>query len=171
MKRVIFIISMIAIITMSGCTWGQKHLYTPEATNDKTYTTVGMDEKTYHGDGYSITIPEKTYLYEKDYDDGNMEEKWEYTKKDDVEIKVTTYKNTDEITARGKFLRENNDYIFDDLTGYSLCGMEPDGDTLWFNLHIKDDIVYIVSWEYPHNTKDDLKRELADIAATFELTE
>ena len=171
MKRVIFIISMIAIITMSGCTWGQKHLYTPEATNDKTYTTVGMDEKTYHGDGYAITIPEKTYLYEKDYDDGNMEEKWEYTKKDDVEIKVTTYKNTDEITARGKFLRENNDYIFEDLTGYSLCGMEPDGDTLWFNLHIKDDIVYIVSWEYPHNTKDDLKRELADIVATFELTE
>lgn len=171
MKRVIFIISMIAIITMSGCTWGQKHLYTPEATNDKTYTTVGMDEKTYHGDGYAITIPEKIYLYEKDYDDGNMEEKWEYTKKDDVEIKVTTYKNTDEITARGKFLRENNDYIFEDLTGYSLCGMEPDGDTLWFNLHIKDDIVYIVSWEYPHNTKDDLKRELADIAATFELTE
>ncbi len=171
MKRVIFIISMIAIITMSGCNWGEKHLYTPEATNDKTYTTVGMEEKTYHGDGYSITIPEKNYLYEKDYDDGNMEEKWEYTKKDDVEIKVTTYKNTDEITARGKFLRENNDYIFEDLTGYSLCGMEPDGDTLWFNLHIKDDRVYIVSWEYPHNTKDDLKRELADIAATFELTE
>lgn len=170
MKKIVSVIMVIALVVMSGCTWGQKHIYTPEATNDKTYTTVGVDEKKHQGDGYTITIPEKSYRYEKDYDDGAMEEKWEYTKKDDVNIKVTIYKNTDEITARGKFLRENDDYIFEDMTGYSICGEEADGDTLWFNLQNSDDKVYIISWEYPKNTKDELKNELANIANTFKLT-
>ncbi|MBE7046188.1 MAG: hypothetical protein E7396_02110 [Ruminococcaceae bacterium] len=172
MKKVLFSVMIICMIfTMSGCTWGQKHIYTPEATNDKAYTTVGVGEKKHQGDGYTITIPEKSYRYEKDYDDGALEEKWEYTKKDDVEITVTTYKNTEEITARGKFLRDNDDYIFEDMTGYSICGVEPDGDTLWFNLHQIGDTVYIVSWEYPKNTKEDLINELSSIVSTFELTE
>lgn len=170
MKKTILIMIMIVMVTLSGCTWGQKHIYTPEATNDKAYTTVGVDEKKHQGDGYTITIPEKSYRYEKDYDDGAMEEKWEYTKKDDVNIKVTIYKNTDEITARDRFLRENDDYIFEDMTGYSICGEEADGDTLWFNLHNSDDKVYIISWEYPKNTKDELQNELANIANTFKLT-
>lgn len=100
-----------------------------------------------------------------------MEEKWEYTKKDDVEIKVSTYKNSDEISARTKFLKEYEDYIFEDLLGYSICGQELDGDTLWFNLHVADKTVYIVSWEYPKNTKDDLKTKLANIASTFHVVE
>ncbi len=31
--------------------------------------------------------------------------------------------------------------------------------------------VYIVSWEYPKNTSEDLKKELSDIAQTFNLAE
>ena len=148
-----------------------KNIYLPEAKNDKIYTTIGGGEETHQGEGYTLTVPSKNYRYEKDFDDGNLEEKWEYTKKDDVEIKVTTYKNSDEISARSKFLKDNEDYIFEDLMGYPLCGTEHDGDTLWFNIHISDETVYIVSWEFPKNASEDLQKELANIAGTFTLAE
>ena len=168
MKKTTLIMLTVALLILVGCKENNpKNLYLPEAKNDKVYTTIGGDNETYHGEGYTINVPTKGYRHEKDYDDGALEEKWEHNKKDNVEIKVTTYKNLDEITARGKFLRDNEDYIFEDLTGNSLCGQEPDGDTLWFNLYVTDETVYIVSWEYPKNTKDDLKMELANIASTF----
>ena len=171
MKKITLILLMITLLMITGCKDNKKNLYLPEAKNDKIYTTIGGENETHQGDGYTITVPTKNYRYEKDYDDGALEEKWEYTKKDDVEIKVTTYKNSDEITARGKFLKDNEDYIFEDLMGYSLCGMEPDGDTLWFNIHISGETVYIVSWEFPKNTKDDLKTELENMASTFQIVE
>ena len=172
MKKITLILLMITLLMITGCKDDkQKNLYLPEAKNDKVYTTIGGEDETHQGVGYTLTIPTKNYRYEKDYDDGNLEEKWDCTKKDDVEIKVTTYKNTDEITARSEFLRDNEDYIFEDLTGYSLCGQELDGDTLWFNLYESNGTIYIVSWEFPKNTKEDLKKELDNIAGTFTLTE
>ena len=89
----------------------------------------------------------------------------------DVQIKVTTYKNTDETTARGRFLRENDDYIFEDMMGYPACGIELDCDTLWFNVHQSGGNVYIVSWEYPKNASDELKTELSKIAESFKIVE
>ena len=170
MKKSVLLFMIIVMLMISGCNINKKIPYVPESKNDNIYTTVGAGEKIYQGEGYTIKIPDKNYLYEMDYDDGNMEEKWEYTKWDDVEIKVTTYKNSDEITARGKFLRANEDYIFEDMTGYSICGQEIDGDTLWFNIHQKDNTVYIVSWEYPKNTNEELKKELSDIVKTFKIS-
>lgn len=149
----------------------QKNLYLPQAENDKVYTTIGGGNETHQGEGYTLTIPTKNYRYEKEYDDGALEEKWEYTKNDDVEIKITTYKNSDELSAREKFLRENEDYIFEDLLGYPLCGQELDGDILWFDLCESDGTVYIVSWEFPKNTSEDLQKELSNIAGTFTLAE
>lgn len=168
MKQFFYILLAVSMVAFTGCQ--RKSKYVPEAQNDKVYTSVGAD-KGYQGDGYTIRIPDKNYRYEKDYEDGNLEEKWDYTKKNDVEIKVTTYKNSDELTARTKFLRENDDYIFEDLMGYSLCGTEPDGDTLWLTLHQSENTVYIVSWEYPEKASEELKRELSDIAGTFKLKE
>jgi len=177
MKKLTLILLMITLLMITGCKDNNtKNLYLPgaylpEAKNDKIYVTIGGDDETHQGEGYTISVPTKNYRYEKDYDDGVLEEKWEYTKKDDVEIKVSTYKISDEITARGKFLKDNEGYIFEDLMGYSLCGQELDGDTLWFNLHMSGETVYIVSWEYPKNTSEDLQKELSDIAETFTLTE
>ena len=170
MKKSVLLFMIIVMLMISGCNINKKIPYVPESKNDNIYTTVGAGEKIYQGDGYTIKSPDKNYLYEMDYDDGSMEEKWEYTKWDDVEIKVTTYKNSDEITARGKFLRDNEDYIFEDMTGYSICGQEIDGDILWFNIHQKDNTVYIVSWEYPKNTNEELKKELSDIVKTFKIS-
>ena len=170
MKKIILILLVITISTITGCQIGKKNIYLPEANNDKSFSIVSGNENTHQGEGYILTLPDKKYRYEKDYDDGNLEEKWDYIKKDDVEIKVTTYKNSDEITARSKFLRENDDYIFEDLMGYSICGTELDGDTLWFRMHQSGTTVYIISWEYPKNTKDSLKKELSGIADTFKLT-
>lgn len=186
MRKIALILLVLTLVMITGCKDGhRKNLSLPEAKNDKTYAVIGgADEPTdikvtdgkdknsdevYNGDGYTIVIPKEDYRFEKDFDDGVLEEKWEYTQKDDVEIKVTTYKESDEITARTHFLRDNDDYIFEDLMGYPLCGQERDGDTLWFDLHESSGTVYIVSWEYPKNTEDDLKTELANIAETFEL--
>jgi len=171
LKKLTLVLLILSLLVIGGCKENNKKTYLPVAENDKVFTVVGGREDNQQKGVYTIQIPMEDYHYEKDYDDGNLEEIWEYKKKDDVEIKVTTYKNTDEITARGKFLRANEDYIFEDLTGNSLCGQEPDGDTLWFNLYVADETVYIVSWEYPKNTKDDLKTELANIASTFLVAE
>ncbi len=170
MKKTALVLFAAALLMISGCSAGRRNVYLPEAKNDKIYTTVdGKD--LYKGVGYTISVPSKNYRYEKDYDDGNTEEKWEYTKKDDVQIKVTTYKGMDEITARGRFLRENDDYIFEDLNGQTICGIEFDGDELCFRMHEADGNVYIISWEYPKNTKEKLKKELSDIAETFKLAQ
>jgi len=161
MKRFFaFVFAIIVFVAISGC-GNKKDLYLPKAKNDKIYTTISGNE-TYNGDGYTISVPAEDYRYEIDYESGNLEEKWEHKKKDDVEIKVTTYKNTDEISARSKFLNEYEDHIFEDFMGYPVCGMESDGDTLWFNLYEADETVFIVSWEYPKNTDESLKTELSD---------
>ncbi len=171
MKKLTLILLVITLLAVSGCRDNrQRNIYRPEAKNDNIYTTIG-DTKMHQGEGYTLTVPSKNYRYEKDFDDGALEEKWKYTKKDDVEIKVATYKNSDEISARGKFLRDNDDYIFEDLSGYPLCGTEFDGDALWFTLYESNGTVYIVSWEYPKNTGEELKTELANIAKTFKLAE
>ncbi len=178
MKKITLVLLLITLLVIAGCKAGNQSLYLPEAEDDRLFTTIGGDEKAYQtkagfhrGEGYTITVPIDRYHYEKEYDDGNLEETWDYTKIDDVEIKVTTYKNADEITARGKFLKDNDDYVFEDLVGYSLCGRELDGDTLWFHLYESKGTVYIVSWEYPKNTNENLKNELSDIAETFKLAD
>lgn len=170
MKKMILILLVITLSTITGCHIGRKNIYLPEAKNDKSFSTVSVNENTHHGEGYTLTLPDNNYRYEKDYDDDNLEEKWDYIKKDDVEIAVTTYKNSDEITARSKFLREHDDYMFEDLMGFSICGTELDGDTLWFRIHQLDSTIYIISWEYPKNTKDSFKKELSGIADTFKLS-
>ena len=172
MKKITLILLMITLLMITGCKDDkQKNIYLPEAKNDKIYTTIGGGNESHKGEGYSIEVPTKTYRYENDYDDGALEEKWEHTKKDDVEIKVTTYKNSDEISARTKFLKDYDEYIFEDLLGLSLCGQELDGDTLWFNIHISGETVYIVSWEFPKNTNEALQKELSNIAGTFTIAE
>lgn len=176
MKKTALIILMIALLLISGCKAG-KNLYLPESGHDKQFASVGVggnnqpEQVIHQGSGYTISVPKDNYRYEMDYDDRNLEEKWDYRKKDDVKIKVTTYKNTDETTARERFLRENDDYIFEDLMGYSICGTELDGDTLWFRMHESGGNVYIISWEYPRNTAEDIKTELSAIADTFKITQ
>ena len=175
MKKMLFIIIACSMLAASGCNTYKKNLYLPQSDRDEIFTTVGTEQNTstpkalaHDSDGYYISVPD-TYRYEKDYDDGAIEESWEKKSSDDVSVKVTTYKNSDEITARGLFLREHDDYVFEDLLGYPLCGMEKDGDTLWFNLYEGNGNVYIVSFEYDKNTKEKVITELSDIAETFKL--
>lgn len=176
MKRISIFFLIVSMLFVSGCTAREKNLYLPEVQNDKTYATVGgekakpVDNNVYQGDGYTISIPSEGYRFERDYDDGNLEEKWDYLKGDDIEIKVTTYKNTNETDARRKFLRDNDDYIIEDLTGSPILGTELDGDSMWFAVYEANGDTYIVSWEYPRNTSEELKVELANIASTFKFS-
>ncbi len=165
MKKLTVITLMLALLILGGCEENKKDLYLPETQNDKIYATLGGQDGIHQGEGYTIAVPVKNYRYEKDFEDGNLEEKWEHIKKDDVEIKVTTYKNMDAATARGKFSRENNDYFIEDgaLYGISVDGM------LGFRLHESVGNVYIVSWEYPQRITEELLAELSNIADTFKL--
>ena len=165
MKKFTLVMALVLLLGTTAC--GRRNNNSPAVNNAGTQPNPSI----YESEGYSISIPSGEYLYEKDYDDGNLEEKWEHRKKDDAHIKVTTYKNSDEISARERFLRENDDYIFEDLTGYPPCGIERDGDELWFNLYKSGENVYIVSWEYDKFTSDAIKKELSDIAGTFKLAE
>ena len=55
--------------------------------------------------------------------------------------------------------------------GETIYGMELDGDTLWFRMYESTGKVYIVSWEYPKNTSEELQKDLADITGTFTVAE
>lgn len=160
MKKIILLLFTLFFILLAGCN-----------KNQITESNVSYSEtKAYQGAGYSITVPDGFYRFEKDYDDGNLEEKWEHLKYDDVDIKVTTYKNIDEATALNRFLSDNDDFIFEDLTGSPICGTEPDGDTLWFTLYKSDTNVYVVSWEYPKYVDESIKKELSEISQSFTVT-
>ena len=98
MKKTALILLLMTLFMLGGCK-SEKNLYLPEAKNDKVFTTIGGEDTTHQGDGYTLTVPAKNYRYEKDYDDGALEETWEYTKKDDVQISGSD--NVDE----GKCLR------------------------------------------------------------------
>lgn len=169
MKKFFIVSIIVSLILLCGCSKYEKKLYLPEAKNDKLFA-VTTEVETYKGAGYTINISDKFYRHEKDFEKGYLEECWERKKSDDAKITVTTYKNTDEITARGIFLRENDDYVFEDLMGYSICGIEADGDSLWFNIHTSGEDVYIVSWEYSKNAGENIKEELSGIAQTFKIS-
>ena len=81
MKKITLILLMLTLLMITGCKDNEKNLYLPEAKNDKIYATIGGENETHQGEGYAISVPDKNYRYEKEYDDGALEEKWEYTKK------------------------------------------------------------------------------------------
>ena len=170
MKKTALILLIITMTVFTGCKENKKNIYLPEAENDKIYTTIGGNNGMHIGDGYTLIFASENFRYEKEYDDGNLEEKWEHTKKDDVEIKVTTYKNKDEITARKKFLKDNDEYVFEDLTHSEPCGKNSEGDLLCFRVIPTKEDVFIISWEYPNNSADEVKKELWRIYETFAVT-
>lgn len=184
--RKLFLLVLACSLFLCSC---GKQLYLPEAQNDYTFGVIGgadgptsiivgepsdvlenLKTKIHVGEGYTIEIPEKGWEYEKEYDDGVLEEAWEYAKNDHAEFKVWTYKNSTEPKARSAFLRENEDFVYEDLMGYPLCGFEKDGlDVLWFHLYEQDGDVYIVSWEYSAAASDDSSILLSAIANSFTL--
>lgn len=126
-----------------------------------------VSAKLHKGNGYSLYLPTEGFRYEKGFDDGNFEETWESTANDEAEIQITVYENTTAQKAQSTFLREHDNYIFEDLMGYPLCGREADGDVLWFRLYESGKDVYIVSWEYPSYAEEGFGARLAVIANTF----
>ncbi len=123
----------------------------------------------YTGNGFSIYIPDDEFRKGFDFDDGILEDYWESKQNEDAEIHVSTYSGVTSDKAKEHFLRENDDYIFEDLTGMPLCGQEKDGDTLWFFVSSNENNTYIVSWEYPAGVADTLGPKLAKIAETFQV--
>lgn len=174
MKRfALYVLVGALLVSLAGC--GKKNEFVPEAKNDRTVATVGgstvptTDWMAYPGNGYHISVPPSGFHYETDFDDGAFEETWETLADDDARVQVTMYRNMDETAARGMFLRENEDYVFEDFTGETHCGFERDGDVLCFRVYPTESAVYILSWEYTDRTSDETVAILNTIANSFEL--
>ena len=179
MKRLgVYCLAIALIFTVAGC--AKETAYLPEVKQDHVVGTVGelppmteidkSDWMAYPGNGYHISVAQNGFRYETDFDDGVFEESWETVSTDDAKVCVILYQNSDETKARSMFLQEHDDYIFEDFTGESHCGTEPDGDTLWFRMYQSGDTVYLLSWEYPKSASDDVISALHAIADTFQLT-
>ena len=130
------------------------------------------------GRGYSLYIPEEGWRHEKDADDGTLEDSWESTVNDEVELEVRRYParlKESLATVKADFVKDR-DYVFEDLMGGELgdplTGMDEDGDFLSFMAaQSGDGTVYVISWEYPAEAAEGFGTRLALMANTFQLME
>lgn len=124
--------------------------------------------------GYSIYIPDGGWHLETDHnDDGAVwEDTWESTFNDDVELGVRCYAGVTAEEARDRFLRDEDDYLFEDLMGGALgdplTGVDTeDNDVLGFMTAEKDGNVYVVYWKYPSEAAEGFGARLPVVADTF----
>ncbi len=184
MKKKLFIIVGVFALLLSGCFGrGNDNKTGNEDLSGNIYISQ-RDEKSeiafegeeapvptslYTGNGFSIYIPDDEFKKGMDFDDGILEDYWESKANEDAEIHVSVYSGVTSEKAQEHFLKENDDYIFEDLVGMPLCGQEKDGDTLWFFVSSNENNTYIVSWKYPASVADTLGARLAKIAETFQV--
>jgi len=145
MRRLCFIVAMLAALLLSGCGGRGEMAPTPadpaesttlpvgETDRNPTAQELGREEqvnleivaegqtetvpaKLYVGQGYSIYIPIEGWRMDKDVDDGIPEETWESLGNDDVDLTVSHYSGMEEEEARKKFAA-GCDYAFEDLMG------------------------------------------------------
>lgn len=128
----------------------------------------------YMGQGYSIYIPDSGWRLDRDVDDGVLQQTWESTLNDDVELTVSRYSGVTAQEARAAFAADSDDYIFEDLLGGEwgnpLAGVDDEGDVLAFMSREGDGAVYIVSWKYPARAAEGFGARLRQMADTFEVT-
>ena len=127
--------------------------------------------------GYSIYIPDEGWQLETDHnDDGAIwEDQWESVHNDDVELGVRCYADMTAAEARERFARDEDDYLFEDLTGGELgdplTGVDTDdNDVLSFMAAEKDGSAYVVYWKYPAEAAEGFGARLPVIAETFQLS-
>lgn len=155
----------------------------PENARDaKTELTVlveGVEEQVpvtlYVGEGYSIYIPDEGWKLEHDTEGNLREDSWESLLNDDVELRVLRLQYTDLQSARNWLMAQEDDYLFEDGLGGTwgdpLCGVEKDGDLLYFMGTEGADAVYLVAWEYPAEAAEGFGARLAQLAETFAVAE
>ena len=143
-----------------------------EGTEEKIPATLSIRQ------GYSIYIPDEGWKLETDHDDDGAawEDQWESTVNDDVELAVRCYAGVTAAEAKERFVRDEDDYVFEDLLGGDLgdplTGTDPeDGDALSFMAAEKDGNTYVVYWKYPAEAAEGFGARLPVIAETFRLME
>lgn len=102
--------------------------------------------------GYSLYVPKEGWWLDKEGPEDGFayEDCWESIQRDDVELCVRCYTGVTREEAQSRFLRDKNDYLFEDLMGEELFGWdERDGEYLTFYMEERGDCVYVVYWEYP----------------------
>ena len=185
MKQVLLVFLVCSLLL---CSCGKK-LFLPEAKNDHTFGIIGgadgptaiivggeddvlkdLPTKAHQGDGYVIEIPEKGWMYDRDVDDGCLEETWTPIANDHAELTVRTYP-LGLLESRKLFFEENDDYLFEDLTGETICGFDKEdgGRVLWFRCFEAEGKTYYLSWEYSALASDNSARIMSAISSTFQL--
>ena len=185
MKQVLLVFLVCSLLL---CACG-KNLILPEAKNDYTIGIIGgadgptaiivgeqrdvlkdLPTKTHQGDGYVIEIPEKGWLYDKELDDGAVEESWTPVGNEHAELTIRTYA-LPLIESRRLCMEENEDYMCEDLMGETICGFDKEdgGMILWFRCFEDEGKTYYLSWEYSALASDNSAQIMSALSETFQL--
>ena len=128
----------------------------------------------YVGRGYSVYIPDAGWKKERERERLASVDVWESTLDDEVEFAVYHYGRLSMEEAVTSFLKEQDDYVFQELllkdseAKEPLEGVDEDGDVLKFLPRAGKEGVYIVSWSY-RNAFGAAASQAERIAGTFVL--
>ena len=176
MKRVLLL--LVAVTLLCSCGKSDFSYGVIGGADGPTAIIVGGEDdvlkdlptKAHQGDGYVIEIPEKGWLYDQELDDGAVEESWTPVGNEHAELTIRTYA-LPLIESRRLFMEENEDYIFEDLMGETICGFDKEdgGRVLWFRCFEAEGKTYYLSWEYSALASDNSARIMSALSETFQL--
>lgn len=146
-----------------------------EQNTDLVYNLEGMEEKEpatlFVGDGYSIYIPDDTFRYEKDTENGIPADTWESIVNEDVAFEILNLGEMDLQQAQEWVKNEENDYqLIEDEQG-GLGGTDRGNDVLDVRFEIVGDKTFALLCKYPLEAAEGFGTRLHTIADTFEITQ
>lgn len=144
-------------------------------TTELTFMLEGMEETVpatlYNGEGYSIYIFDEDWRLETDMEDGVLEEKWESTFNDDVELRVLHLGNRGLAEAQAFVKAKEDDYRFqEDKQGGLLGTDEQDRELMEVLFYPSDGAMFAVLYQYPEEAMEGFGARLRVMADTFERT-
>ena len=147
------------------------------ATTDLEFLLEGQPETVpatlYIGQGYSLYIPNEGWrLEDRDRDDGVLEETWESTLNDDVELQVLNLGDRSLEQAQAWVKAEEDDYALQEDKQGGLWGTDPeDRQQMEVRFHTADGAAYAVVYTYPETAAEGFGSRLSVLADTFQITQ
>lgn len=146
-----------------------------EQNKDLVYMLEGMEETEpatlFVGDGYSIYIPDNTFRYEKDTENGVPTDTWESIVNEDVEFEILDLGEMDLKQAQEWVMREEDDYqLIEDKRG-GLGGTDRESDVLDVRFETAGNRIYALMSKYPMEATEGFGTRLQVVADTFEITQ
>lgn len=146
-----------------------------EQNTDLVYNLEGMEEKEpatlFVGDGYSIYIPDDTFRYEKDTENGIPADTWESIVNEDVAFEILNLGEMDLQQAQEWVIKEEDDYqLIEDKRG-GLGGTDAEDDVLDVRFEIAGGKTFALLCKYPMEATEGFGTRMYVMADTFEIAQ